>query len=117
MSVTDISQRLGLAKSHVMKLVAKLGAEGLVETQRGRGGGVLLGTDPDKVGIGRVVRLFENDFAVVDCLNPEADRCAFLPRCALKPAMKDATEAFLESLDAHTLASIVAKTQRPRLTA
>lgn len=113
-SVEEISRRLSLAKSHVMKIVARLGASGLVETQRGRGGGVVLGADASTIMIGDVVRLFESDFAVVDCLNPSAEKCAFLPRCALKPAMIEATEAFLQALDRYTLAEIVKGTQRPR---
>ncbi len=116
-SVEEISNRLSLAKSHVMKIVARLGASGLVETQRGRGGGVILGAEASTILVGEVVRLFESDFAVVDCLNPNAETCAFLPRCALKPAMVEATEAFLQSLDRHTLAEIVKGTQRPRVAA
>ncbi len=117
LSVEEIAGRLSLAKSHVMKLVARLGASGLVETQRGRGGGVTLGAEAGAISIGEVVRMFETDFAVVDCLNPSAERCAFLPRCALKPAMIEATEAFLQSLDSHTLADVVAGTQYPRAAA
>lgn len=117
LSVEEIASRLALAKSHVMKLVARLGASGLVETQRGRGGGVILGAETGAISIGQVVRMFESDFAVVDCLNPNAESCTFLPRCALKPVMIEATEAFLQSLDSHTLADVVAGTQRPRAAA
>lgn len=114
LSVDDIATRLGLAKSHTMKIVARLGAADLVETRRGRGGGVVLGKPALDISVGEVVRLFETDFAVVDCLNPEAERCVFLPRCALMPAMREATQAFLAALDSHSLADIVERTQMPR---
>lgn len=112
-SVEAIAARLGLAKSHVMKIVAKLGAAGFVETQKGRRGGVKLGREPEQIAIGSVVRTFENDFAVVECLRAGGSACNFLPRCALKPAMVAATEAFLRCLDGYTLARIVAQTQPP----
>lgn len=111
-SVDEIAARLALAKSHVMKIVARLGAADIVETQRGRGGGVRLARDPAQLSIGEVVRLFEPDFAVVDCLNPQAGRCAFEPRCALMGTMRQATEAFLRVLDDRTLADVVAGSQK-----
>lgn len=111
-SVEEIAARLDLAKSHVMKIVARLGAAGIVETQRGRRGGVELARDPEHLSIGEVVRHFEPDFAVVDCLDPERARCVFEPRCALMGKMREATGAFLAVLDDTTLADIVARTQK-----
>lgn len=113
-SVHAIADRLGLARSHVMKLVAKLSAAGIIATQRGRTGGVQLKLSPKAIRIGDVVRTVESDFAVVDCLLDHQCDCVFLPRCALKPVMKAASDAFLECLDRHTLASILARTQTPR---
>ena len=66
---------------------------------------------PDMIRLGDVVRLIEPDLGVVACLKPEPTVCAFLPRCALKGAMARASEAFLESLNTETLASILAGTQ------
>ncbi|MBA5779025.1 Rrf2 family transcriptional regulator [Stappia sp. F7233] len=109
-TVESVSRRLGLARSHVMKIVAKLGRLGLVETNRGRGGGIRLGRPADQIRVGDVVRKMEPDLGVVDCLR-EGGSCAFLPACALRPAMRKASEAFLESLNEQTLAALLSKTQ------
>ncbi|GAB2185701.1 RrF2 family transcriptional regulator [Roseibium sp. LAB1] len=110
-TVDKLSRQLGLAKSHVMKIVAHLAKGGYLETTRGRGGGIRLARAPDTIRLGDVVRLIEPDLGVVACLKPEPTVCAFLPRCALKGAMARASEAFLDSLNADTLASILAGTQ------
>ncbi|TYC67729.1 Rrf2 family transcriptional regulator [Stappia sp. BW2] len=110
-TVDKLSKQLGLAKSHVMKIVAHLAKGGYLETTRGRGGGIRLAKSPDTIRLGDVVRLIEPDLGVVACLKPESTICAFLPRCALKGAMARASEAFLASLNTETLASILAGTQ------
>ena len=110
-TVDKLSKQLGLAKSHVMKIVAHLAKGGYLETTRGRGGGIRLAKAPATIRLGDVVRLIEPDLGVVACLKPEPTVCAFLPRCALKGAMAKASEAFLASLNTQTLASILAGTQ------
>jgi len=110
-TVDRLSTQLGLAKSHVMKIVAHLARGGYLETTRGRGGGIRLALPPEAIRLGDVVRLIEPDLGVVACLKPEPTTCAFLPRCALKGAMARASEAFLSSLNEETLASILVGTQ------
>ncbi|MES0880225.1 RrF2 family transcriptional regulator [Roseibium sp. SCP14] len=110
-TVDKLSEQLGLAKSHVMKIVAHLARGGYLETTRGRGGGIRLARSPDSIRLGEVVKLIEPDLGVVACLKPQPAICAFLPRCALKGAMARAAEAFLDSLNSETLASILAGTQ------
>ncbi|CTQ52597.1 HTH-type transcriptional repressor NsrR [Roseibium album] len=114
-TVDKLTTQLGLAKSHVMKIVAHLARGGYLETTRGRGGGIRLAKTPDQIWLGDVVRLIEPDLGVVACLKPEPTICTFLPRCALKGAMAKASEAFLDSLNTQTLATILAGTQRASL--
>lgn len=115
-TVEKLANQLGLAKSHVMKIVAHLAKGGYLETTRGRGGGIRLAKSPEAIRLGDVVRLIEPDLGVVACLKPGSTAaCAFLPRCALKSAMAQAAEAFLDSLNGQTLASILAGTQKARL--
>lgn len=115
LSVETIAERLGLPKSHVMKIVSQLAAGGFVATQRGRAGGVRINTDEGEISVGSVLRAVENEFAVVDCLGKSGPQCAFEPRCALKSAMVEATDAFLYVLDQYSLSDIAGRTQQPKL--
>ncbi len=115
-TVDRLSSQLGLAKSHVMKIVAHLARGGYLKTTRGRGGGIRLAQPPEMIRLGDVVRLIEPDLGVVACLKQDTPAtCAFLPRCALKGAMARAAQAFLDSLNTQTLASILVNTQSAAL--
>ncbi|MEO9527991.1 MAG: Rrf2 family transcriptional regulator [Roseibium sp.] len=67
-TVDKLTAQLGLAKSHVMKIVALLARAGYLETTRGRGGGIRLARQPAEIRLGDVVRLIEPDLGVVACL-------------------------------------------------
>ncbi|EFO34539.1 HTH-type transcriptional regulator NsrR [Roseibium sp. TrichSKD4] len=111
-TVDKLTSRLRLSKSHLMKLVAQLARLDLVETTRGRGGGILLKANPETIRIGDVVRSFETDLGVVACLKQEPTECVFLPRCALKQTMAGAADAFLDYLNQKTLADMLLGTQK-----
>lgn len=113
-TVEKLADALGLAKSHVMKIVARLNRLDLVETTRGRSGGVRLKRPPGDIRLGDVVRQMEPDLGVVACLKPGLTQCSFLPRCAVKHSMARAAEAFLDSLNKETLADILIGTQKAR---
>ena len=106
-TVDEISTELGLVKSHVMKIVAKLTKSGILHARRGRSGGVELGRAMDDIKIGDVVRIMEPDFAVVECMKQGKSSCIFMPHCKLKGAMNDARISFLETLDQRNLESIL----------
>jgi len=112
-TVAKLASTLGLAQSHVMKIVAQLARAGLVETTRGRGGGIRIAKMPEEIRLGEVVRLIEPDLGVVACLKTVPSDCVFLPRCGLKGAMARAAEAFVESLNGQTLADILVSTGKP----
>ncbi|MCW5696410.1 MAG: Rrf2 family transcriptional regulator [Bauldia sp.] len=112
LSIEAAATRLGLPKSHLMKIAAKLGAAGLVSAKPGPGGGLVLREPAQNIRIGAVVRWMETDFAVVDCMTGSAS-CVFITRCALSSAMRSATEAFLAELDRFTLAELAAQTATP----
>lgn len=113
-SIDEIATTLNISKSNVMKIVAKLSANKIVKTQRGPRGGVVLHQSPRRVGIGQIVRLIEIDLGVVDCLSAGPCSCVYLPRCALKPVMAEATQAFLSVLDDYTLADLLPRTCAPK---
>jgi Rrf2 family nitric oxide-sensitive transcriptional repressor len=105
-TVAELAENQGLARNHVMKIVADLGRAGLLETVRGRSGGVRLLRPAAEIRIGDVVRLAESDLRVVECFDPAVDRCALAAGCRLRGVFARALHAFLAVLDATTLADI-----------
>ena len=106
MSVEDISNTLSVSKAHMMKVVNQLATLELVETIRGRSGGVRLLHDKSEINIGTAFRQLDEISNIVDC---ESDPCVFNGVCKLRKIFDQATDAFLEELDKYTLADLVKK--------
>lgn len=106
-TISEIAEVHGISKNHLMKVVYQLGLSGLVETVRGRNGGLRLNRDPADINIGDVVRNTETDFDMAECFDPSGNQCLYSPACALKDVLYSATAAYLDVLDNVTLESLV----------
>ncbi len=106
-TIQDIADLHGIAKNHLTKVVHQLGMLGLVETVRGRNGGLKLGRNPADINIGEVVRATETDFYMAECFDPANTCCAYSSACTLKGVLGDATAAYLAVLDSVTLDGII----------
>ncbi|MFS0757928.1 Rrf2 family transcriptional regulator [Noviherbaspirillum sp. 1P10PC] len=107
-TVQEIASAHQIPRSQIAKVVHRLGRAGLLDTSRGRGGGMRLGVAPDAIRLGDVARLAESDFAVVECFNDASNQCRLSPVCVLKHVLAAATAAYLQQLDQLTLDDIVA---------
>lgn len=106
-TIQDIADAYGISKSHLMKVVHQLGLAGLVETIRGRSGGLRLGMEPESIHIGAVVRRTEPDFTMVECFDRQINECILAPSCGLQDVLRQATSAYLAVLDGVTLADLL----------
>ena len=79
----------------------------------GRGGGLHLARPPGEIVIGAVVRLTEEDLALVACFGDGG--CAITQACRLRRALTEALNAFLAVLDGYTLADLLAGGAAPDL--
>lgn len=107
-TISEMAQAHGISRSHLMKIVQELAAQGFLDTSRGRGGGVRLLKPASKINLGTVVRMTETDFDMVECFNANANQCRLTGRCRLQGALAQATQAYLAVLDGLTLADLMA---------
>lgn len=110
-TIQEIADAYDISKNHLMKVTHELGRLGLVETVRGRGGGIRLAKEPEDIIIGEVVRQTEEDFHLVECFDTENNFCRLSPQCKLKGALYEALQAYLAVLDRYTLADCLAGQQ------
>lgn len=108
MTIDEIAARYAISRNHLAKVVQALQGEGLVDTLRGRGGGMRLAQDPAAINIGAVVRRLERFEGFVTCMGGTGAECTIDGACRLKPALAGALEAFLAHLDRYTLADLLA---------
>ena len=113
LSVDDIARRFQISRNHLAKVVQRLQAEGLVETFRGRGGGMRLARPADTITVGDVVRRFENLDAFVSCF-AAGSGCVINGVCGLKPLLSEAVEEFLAKLDQRRISELIPDPQRLR---
>jgi Rrf2 family nitric oxide-sensitive transcriptional repressor len=112
-TIQDIAEVHGISKNHLMKVVHQLGVTGIVDTVRGRNGGLRLKREPADINIGAVVRNTESDFYMAVCFDPEHAGCVYSGSCALKGVLGAATAAYLKVLDSVTLADMLVGVAHP----
>ena len=112
-TIQDIADLHAISKNHLMKVVYQLGLSGIVETVRGRNGGLRLKREPADINIGAVVRETETDFFMAECFDRANNTCPLTPNCKLKSALGQATQAYLAVLDKVTLESLLAPDPGP----
>lgn len=105
-TVAELAEHHGLSKNHLMKIVSHLANQGVLETIRGRGGGLRLLMPPEQIRVGDIVRRSETDFRLVECFDSRTNTCSLTPTCRLKPLFERALAAYLHELDGATLADL-----------
>jgi Rrf2 family nitric oxide-sensitive transcriptional repressor len=108
-TIQDIADAHNIAKNHLTKVVHQLGILGVVESLRGRNGGLRLGKEPVLINIGAVVRSTEPDFYMAECFDPAKNHCMLTSACKLKGVLYSATAAYLAVLDGVTLEDLMAQ--------
>lgn len=106
-TISAISERYGISRNHIMKVVFELGRLGYIETIRGKGGGIRLRRPPEQINVGELVRHTESDLNIVECFG-SGNACHITPTCVLKGVLGEALSAFLNVLDSYTLADLIA---------
>jgi Rrf2 family nitric oxide-sensitive transcriptional repressor len=105
-TIGELADHHRVSKNHLMKIVNDLARQGVLETTRGRGGGLRLMKDAQQIRVGDVVRAAETDFRLVECFDPATDQCTLTPSCRLKGLFSDALAAYFKELDGMTLAEL-----------
>ncbi|KJS74597.1 MAG: Rrf2 family transcriptional regulator [Serpentinimonas sp.] len=107
-TISEIAEAHGISRSHLTKIVMTLSGMGLLETTRGRGGGLRLLRPAHQIVLGDVIRQTETDFTLVECFDTEHNTCRLNGHCRLKGALKQAMDGYLAVLDGVTLADLTA---------
>lgn len=106
-TIPEIATAYGISENHLMKVVHQLARSGVIESVRGKGGGVRLARDASQIRLGAVVRTSEGGRAIVECLSDDPTSCRIAPVCRLSGILVRAFEALYATLDEYTLADLV----------
>ncbi|HTW16496.1 MAG TPA: Rrf2 family transcriptional regulator [Nocardioides sp.] len=106
-----VADQVAVNYHHATKVVARLQELGVVETRRGRHGGLSLTEQGRAASIGWLARQLEGHDEVIECggENP----CPLREACRLRSVLRTAQEAFFQVLDPYTVDDL---TQAPTAT-
>ena len=89
----------------------KLSKAGLVKAYMGASGGYTLAQSPSEISFADVVRIFEAEDNVLDCLD-EARGCPARPDCKILNTLNEAYQQMIRNLEETTIQDLVDKVNR-----
>jgi Rrf2 family iron-responsive transcriptional regulator len=107
--VADIAKAHGISELFLFKLIKPLVENGLIETVRGRRGGIKLGRPAAKITLLETIRLTEDNFAMAECFEGGDVSCPLVDACDLNSALREALGAFFNVLEGYTIADLAGK--------
>jgi Rrf2 family iron-responsive transcriptional regulator len=106
--VGEIAAAYSASEMFLFKILQPLVEAGIVETVRGRNGGIRLARPADKISLREVVEVSEESFVLAECFEAGPVNCPLIESCALNEALRKALTAFLDALGEYTIADLVA---------
>lgn len=105
-TIGAIAERYGVSRHHLAKVSCLLASAGLIETSRGRQGGMRLAGAPRDIRLGEVVRCTERGLGQAGAA-PAAGQRRGAANERLHQSLALATAAYLAELDRVTLADLL----------
>ncbi|GAB3565848.1 Rrf2 family transcriptional regulator [Spirosoma luteolum] len=107
--ISYISARENIPKKFLEAILLELRNHGILQSQKGKGGGYLLRVDPSRVNLAQVLRVIDGPIAPTPCVSfnfyVRCDDCTDEITCALKPIMERVRDANLSVYENTTLLS------------
>ena len=103
-SLNEIANAYDISRNHLLKVVNALVEIQLVQTFRGKTGGLQLAKLPKEINVGELVHYMEGENPIVNCQEPY---CVILPDCTLSRVLHEAYWEFIQYLNRYTLADLL----------
>ncbi len=108
-TIEEVARRYEISRNHLMKVAQTLAQAGIIESLRGRGGGLRLARPAKDINLGTVIRTTEDSLALVECFDRQRNGCIVASACGLRGPLEEALSAFLAVLDRYSLADLIAR--------
>lgn len=101
----DIAARFCLPPNLLAKILQNLSQSGIIEAQKGSGGGYRMAKDPGEVTLAQVFESIEGPVHMVMCTSTDGC-CSIEDRCTVKNGLTSLEQKFYEFFDTVTLADV-----------
>lgn len=105
-TIQEVSERFAVSKNHMVKISHQLTKSGLIESTRGRYGGIRLARSPESINVEEALYSTEDNFDLVECFGAN-NHCVITDVCKLSGTLNNAREAFFSVLRQVSLADLV----------
>jgi len=105
-SSQHVSERTGIPLPTVAKLMKSLNKAGLVVSQRGVGGGYVLGRKPGEITVADVIQAVEGPIALTACADTSDEHCGIEAICPVQGKWNKVNTAVRAALNDVTLADM-----------
>ncbi|MCC8418543.1 MAG: Rrf2 family transcriptional regulator [Rickettsia endosymbiont of Glossina mortisans submortisans] len=102
-SVKEISEYYNISLNHLVKVIHRLAQLGYINGSKGKGGGIKLASSPSSMKLGDIIEKLEPNMDIVECFNKNTNSCRITNSCQFKHFIKEASEAFIKTLNNYTL--------------
>ena len=103
----EIATATGVPLPTVAKLLKNLANAGLLASQRGAGGGYLLGRDPKAITVVEIIAAVEGPIALTACVTGSQDSCEVEPICSMRGNWDKVNKAVRRALGEVTLVDMM----------
>lgn len=106
-TIGEIAKSYHISENHLVKIIHRLGQEGIIATTRGKHGGITLAKKPHQINLKEIISLLEPNLHIVECFNLEKANCRIIPVCKLKHVLNEAKNQFLNVLAGYSLNDLI----------
>ena len=109
--ISEIAEKERIPKKFLEAILLDLRNNGVLQSQKGKGGGYLLRIPPEEVSFSKVLRIIDGPIAPVLCVSMffygKCDDCKDEETCSLRVVLSKWRDANLAVLDSTTIADIL----------
>lgn len=103
---SEVAQACNASENHLAHVIVLLSQMGMIQTTRGRNGGLRLGREAEMIDVGAVIRSLEGGVPFAECFEGAENHCPIKAHCRLRLALEKALAAFYGALDGISLADL-----------
>lgn len=108
-----IAERQNVSEKYLESIIAVLAKAGLVEGQRGKGGGYRMSRELKDYSVREILRLSEGSLAPVACLDGDKNSCPRAKKCQTLPMWEKLDSLINGYLDSVSLADLLRAETEP----
>jgi len=106
-SMKDVARRQQISKKYGDQIGMQLSQAGLLTAARGRNGGYMLVSSPEKITVLQILEIVEGPVVPVQCMESQENPCSRCSFCMTLPMWKGLARAMADYLKGVTLQDLI----------